>query len=277
MKKNILTYGAFLLLALSGCGGGDSPSPTPPPTPEPEPEELEVAFTSTFSGASTFTGFQSNDNISVTAFEGGDVFESDVVYTFTGNTFKSVDPIEYEDDDQSLSFIAVYPYTEDIDGAFTFKVKADQSSQRDFKESHLLTAQISSTKQLTPQFSFVARTAAVSINVVGRTGGSLNFYAMPNVDCNIANGTFVASGDVTTFTPLQNGDTYSIMVAPQDIAAGTVIAEYIVDGEVHQWTTTTSLPLTAGEAMEFEWSIDDNRIMFNGQIIGWSVVQGGSI
>ncbi len=237
-------------------------------------ESGEVVFTSSISEQSRATSsvFESGDDIYVTALEGATAHATKVLYSYNGSIFTSNDPIVYDDESQLLSYRAVYPAVSDYADSFSFSILADQSSGDNYEMSDLLIANASATSSICPELEFYHKMANVVINITtsGKSGGAMEIEAKNTATCDVVGGTYVASGSDVTITPAASGSAgYTAIVAPQTIAANSLIATYVVGGITYTWKADANITLLSGYKYTYNWNLTDREVTLDSVINNW--------
>ena len=130
----------------------------------------------------------------------------------TSATLTSTDPY-YWTNHNDITVTAWWPYTAGETTPPAVKVKANQSTQKDFEGSDLIVADGQTVTYGSPTLRFTHRTARVTIVLTDYTEGlaSVRLTGLSTEDDNPAE-----------ITPYDKGsNTYTAIVAPQSVAAGT--------------------------------------------------------
>ena len=130
----------------------------------------------------------------------------------TSATLTSTDPY-YWTNRKDITVTAWWPYTEGETTPPAVKVKADQSTQKDFEGSDLIVADGQTVTYGSPTLRFTHRTARVTIVLTDYTEESMVVQLT---------GLSTENGNPDEITPYDKGsNTYTALVAPQSVAAGT--------------------------------------------------------
>ena len=130
----------------------------------------------------------------------------------TSATLTSTDPY-YWTNHNDITVTAWWPYTEGEITPPAVKVKADQSTQKDFEGSDLIVADGQTVTYGSPTLRFTHRTARVTIVLTDYTEGLASVQLT---------GLSTENGNPDKITPYDKGsNTYTAIVAPQSVAAGT--------------------------------------------------------
>ena len=130
----------------------------------------------------------------------------------TNATLTSTDPY-YWTSHNDITVTAWWPYTEGETTPPAVKVKANQSSQKDFETSDLIVADGQTVTYGSPTLRFTHRTARVTIVLTDYTEGLVSVQLT---------GLSTEGDNPDIITPYDKGsNTYTAIVAPQSVAAGT--------------------------------------------------------
>ena len=157
-----------------------------------------------------WTGVQS-----VAVLMDGTVKAYDVTLTTadpTSATLTSTDPY-YWTNHKDITVTAWWPYTAGETTPPAVKVKANQSTRKDFETSDLIVAGGQTVTYGSPTLRFTHRTARVTIVLTDYTEGLASVQLT---------GLSTENGNPDEITPYDKGsNTYTALVAPQSVAAGT--------------------------------------------------------
>ena len=130
----------------------------------------------------------------------------------TSATLTSTDPY-YWTNHNDITVTAWWPYTAGETTPPAVKVKANQSTQKDFEGSDLIVADGQKVTYGSPTLRFTHRTARVTIVLTDYTEGLASVRLT---------GLSTENGNPDKITPYGKGsNTYTAIVAPQSVAAGT--------------------------------------------------------
>ena len=130
----------------------------------------------------------------------------------TSATLTSTDPY-YWTSHNDITVTAWWPYTEGETTPPAVKVKANQSTQKDFEGSDLIVADGQTVTYGSPTLRFTHRTARVTIVLTDYTEGLASVRLT---------GLSTEGDNPAEITPYDKGsNTYTAIVAPQSVAAGT--------------------------------------------------------
>ena len=152
---------------------------------------------------------------SVAVMIGGKVKAYDVTPTTADNTsatLTSTDP-HYWADHNDLRVTAWWPYTAGETAMPVVKVRQDQSTQDGYEGSDFIAAEEQAVSYANPMLRFTHRTARVTVALTDCPEESMNVRLT---------GLSTENGNPAVIAPYnQSGDTYTALVAPQKVAAGT--------------------------------------------------------
>ena len=130
----------------------------------------------------------------------------------TSATLTSTDPY-YWTNRKDITVTAWWPYTEGETTPPAVKVKANQSTQKDFEGSDLIVADGQTVTYGSPTLRFTHRTARVTIVLTDYTEGLASVWLT---------GLSTEGDNPDIIVPYDKGsNTYTALVAPQSVAAGT--------------------------------------------------------
>ena len=130
----------------------------------------------------------------------------------TSATLTSTDP-HYWTNHNDITVTAWWPYTAGETTPPAVKVKANQSAQKDFETSDLIVADGQTVTYGSPTLRFTHRTARVTIVLTDYTEESM-VVQLTGLSTEGGN-----PAEITLYN--KGGDTYTALVAPQNVAAGT--------------------------------------------------------
>ena len=152
---------------------------------------------------------------SVAVLMDGTVKAYDVTFTTaepTNATLTSTDP-HYWTNREDITVTAWWPYTAGETTPSAVKVKANQSTQKDFEGSDLIVADGQTVTYGSPTLRFTHRTARVTIVLTDYTEGLASVQLT---------GLSTEGDNPDIIVPYDKGsNTYTALVAPQSVAAGT--------------------------------------------------------
>ena len=280
---NKLTYGGLLFgAAICATGCSDTEDAIQSPS-----KDGAVTFTATMATSvrATETSFENGDEISVFAVRpnGSDIdlkstnFADNVKYAFNGVRFEAVGDGIIKEENEELAYYAIYPYSPDNGAEFKFSVKADQSEHADYTASDLCTVSTSPQAEAEVDLKFYHRLSRLVVNIIGfNIAGDLNLelqnvYSGADVDLN-AN-TFVVDTSSDRINIIPNRETatsYSVVIPPQTIMAGTEFVKATLNGREFMIKTPSNLEVASGREYSLNMSLVNGEIVLgNGLINPW--------
>ena len=165
----------------------------------------------------------------------------------TSATLTSTDP-HYWTNHDDITVTAWWPYTEGETTPPAVVVRADQSSPTDFEGSDFISAENQPVSYGNPTLRFTHRTARVTVVLTDYTEG------MASVKLT---GLSTENGNPAEIAPYdKGGDTYTALVAPQSVAAGTAfITCAFTNGKVFVYKMKKNAEWKAGEEYTYTVSL----------------------
>ena len=165
----------------------------------------------------------------------------------TGATLTSDDP-HYWTNHDNITATAWWPYTAGETTPPAVKVAADQSARKDFEGSDLIVAEEQTVSYGNPTLRFTHRTARVTV--------ILTDYTEERIFVRLT-GLSTADGNPAVIAPYnKGGDTWSALVAPQKVAAGTAfITCKFTNGKVFVYKMQNDAEWKAGEEYTYTVSL----------------------
>ena len=187
---------------------------------------------------------------SVAVLMDGTVKAYDVTPTTSDNTsatLTSTDP-HYWTNHNNITVTAWWPYTEGETTPPAVVVRADQSSPTDFEGSDFISAENQPVSYGNPTLRFTHRTARVTVVLTDYTEG------MASVKLT---GLSTENGNPAEIAPYdKGGDTYTALVAPQTVAAGTAfITCKFTNGKVFAYKMKNDTDWQAGKEYTYTVSL----------------------
>ena len=165
----------------------------------------------------------------------------------TSAMLTSTDP-HYWTNHDDITVTAWWPYTEGETTPPAVVVRADQSSPTDFEGSDFISAENQPVSYGNPTLRFTHRTARVTVVLTDYTEG------MASVKLT---GLSTENGNPAVIAPYdKGGDTYTALVAPQSVAAGTAfITCAFTNGKVFVYKMQKAAEWKAGEEYTYTVSL----------------------
>ena len=165
----------------------------------------------------------------------------------TGATLTSDDP-HYWTNHDNITVTAWWPYTAGETTPPAVKVAADQSARKDFEGSDLIVAEEQTVSYGNPTLRFTHRTAQITVVLTNYTEG-LASVRLTGLSTENGNPAEIAPYD-------KGGDTYTALVAPQSVAAGTAfITCAFTNGKVFVYKMKEATDWQAGEEYTYTVSL----------------------
>ena len=143
---------------------------------------------------------------------------------------------------------AWWPYTEGETTPTAVVVKADQSAREDFEASDLIVAEEQTVSYGNPTLRFTHRTARVTVVLTDYTEEQM-FVRLTGLSTENGNPAVIAPYD-------KGGDTYTALVAPQTVAAGTAfITCKFTNGKVFVYKMKNDTDWQAGKEYTYTVSL----------------------
>lgn len=165
----------------------------------------------------------------------------------TGAMLTSDDP-HYWTNHDNITVTAWWPYTEGETTPPAVKVAADQSARKDFEGSDFIVAEEQTVSYGNPTLRFTHRTARVTVILTDYTEERM-FVRLTGLS--------TENGNPAQITPYnKGGDTYTALVAPQTVAAGTAfITCKFTNGKVFVYKMQSDTHWQAGEEYTYTVSL----------------------
>ena len=165
----------------------------------------------------------------------------------TSATLTSTDPY-YWTNHNDITVTAWWPYTAGETTPSAVKVKANQSARKDFEGSDLIVAEEQTVSYGNPTLRFTHRTARVTVVLTDYTEEQM-FVWLTGLSTENGNPAVIAPHD-------KGGDTYTALVAPQTVAAGTAfITCKFTNGKVFVYKMKNDTDWQAGEEYTYTVSL----------------------
>ncbi len=165
----------------------------------------------------------------------------------TSATLTSDEPY-YWTNHNNITVTAWWPYTAGETTPPAVKVAADQSARKDFEGSDLIVAEEQTVSYGNPTLRFTHRTARVTVVLTDYTEGMAS-VRLTGLSTENGNPAEIAPHD-------KGGDTYTALVAPQSVAAGTAfITCAFNNGKVFVYKMQKAAEWKAGEEYTYTVSL----------------------
>ena len=187
---------------------------------------------------------------SVAVLMDGTVKAYDVTPTTADNTSATLTSDEpyYWTNHNNITVTAWWPYTTGETTPPAVKVAADQSARKDFEGSDFIVAEEQTVSYGNPTLRFTHRTARVTVILTDYTEEQM-FVRLTGLSTENGNPAVIAPHD-------KGGDTYTALVAPQTVAAGTAfIACTFNNGKTFAYRMQGAADWQAGEEYTYTVSL----------------------
>ena len=165
----------------------------------------------------------------------------------TSAMLTSDDP-HYWTNHDDITVTAWWPYTAGETTPPAVKVAANQSARKDFEGSDLIVAEEQTVSYGNPTLRFTHRTARVTVILTDYTEEQM-FVRLTGLSTENGNPAVIAPHD-------KGGDTYTALVAPQSVAAGTAfITCKFTNGKVFVYKMKNDAEWKAGEEYTYTVSL----------------------
>lgn len=165
----------------------------------------------------------------------------------TSATLTSDDP-HYWTNHDNITVTAWWPYTAGETTPPAVKVAADQSARKNFEGSDLIVAEEQTVSYGNPTLRFTHRTARVTVILTDYTEEQM-FVWLTGLSTENGNPAVIAPHD-------KGGDTYTALVAPQTVAAGTAfITCKFTNGKVFAYKMKNDTDWQAGKEYTYTVSL----------------------
>ena len=187
---------------------------------------------------------------SVAVLMDGTVKAYDVTPTTADNTSATLTSDEpyYWTNHNNITVTAWWPYTAGEKTPPAVKVAADQSARKNFEGSDLIVAKEQTVSYGNPTLRFTHRTAQITVVLTNYTEG-LASVRLTGLSTENGNPAEIAPYD-------KGGDTYTALVAPQSVAAGTAFVTCtFTNGKVFVYKMKNDAEWKAGEEYTYTVSL----------------------
>ena len=181
----------------------------------------------------------------------------------TSATLTSTDPY-YWTNHNDITVTAWWPYTAGETTPPAVKVKANQSTQKDFEGSDLIVADGQTVTYGSPTLRFTHRTARVTIELKPGTGfTSVAGATVSLVSLSADNGNPTA---IKTYNA--SGNTYEALTAPQTVVAGKPFVKVELGGGTFYFRPQNNVVLAAGNRYTYTVKVNATGLTLEGCTIG---------
>ena len=184
-------------------------------------------------------------------------------------TLTSTDPY-YWTNHNDITVTAWWPYTAGETTPPAVKVKANQSTQKDFEGSDLIVANGQTVTYGSPTLRFTHRTARVTLELTpgtGFTSGAGATVSLESLSADTGNPTAIKTYNAS-------GNTYEALTAPQTVAAGKPFVKVELGSGTFYFRPQNNVVLEAGSRYKYTVKVNTTGLTLEGCTIG-SWVDGG--
>ena len=279
MKKNLVL--AAVAALMFSCS--ENPTPEPEPTPQPTPEKWAINIATNITRA-TDTAFENGDKVGIYVVNEPNALKAygnhadNIGFTYSGSWSTST-PIYWKDETTKADFYCYYPYASDITNieAYSFAVKADQSSVANYKASDFLWGKTTGVAPTKEAVGITVKHAMSNIIVKLVPGNGYTAEDMANASVkvcglktnstiNLAAGVVTATGDAEEITPMNESNQLRALVVPQSVTDTDLIKVTIGD---KVYTLNQSIEFKSGKQHTCTLTIERTNQGINIGIGGW--------
>ena len=279
MKKNLVL--AAVAALMFSCS--ENPTPEPEPTPQPTPEKWAINIATNITRA-TDTAFENGDKVGIYVVNEPNALKAygnhadNIGFTYSGSWSTST-PIYWKDETTKADFYCYYPYASDITNieAYSFAVKADQSSVANYKASDFLWGKTTGVAPTKEAVGITVKHAMSNIIVKLVPGNGYTTEDMANASVkvcglktnstiNLAAGVVTATGDAEEITPMNESNQLRALVVPQSVTDTDLIKVTIGD---KVYTLNQSIEFKSGKQHTCTLTIERTNHGINIGIGGW--------
>lgn len=275
MKKNIFLLS--LTAMMLSC------SDTTVPEPEPIPDKWAINIATSITRA-TDTAFEKGDKVGLYVVNEPNTLRTNgnhvdnVCFTYSGN-WTTTTPIYWKDDTTKADFYCYYPYDSNISNveAYSFGVRANQSSISDYKDSDFLWGKIAKVAPTKESVNITVKHAMsnIVIKLVAGNGYTAEDMAnatvticglKTNATINFETGEVTAVGSIEEMVPMLEGNQLLALVVPQSVTDTDLIKVTIGD---NVYTHNQSIEFKSGKQHTCTLTIERTNQGINIGISGW--------
>lgn len=299
MKKFFLFVlaGCFFLAGCSKGNGGEDPTPEPP-TPV-EPSKIPINITAGVWTRATDSAFEQGDKtgIYVVNFNGASAGSlattgnhvDNMRFTYSDSWTPDV-PIYWKDLTTKADFYCYYPHTANISDvtAYAFSVKADQSSESNYKASDFLWGKTASIAPTADPVQITVKHAMSNLLIYLKAGTGYKPEDLKQAKITIcgvktdatidlATGKASATGTAVDMIPKAEADCYRALVVPQGITDSDLI-KVSVGG--YEYVLRQTITFEANKQHSCTLTVNKTNEGINIGIGGWETDEsdyGGSV
>ena len=181
----------------------------------------------------------------------------------TSATLTSTDPY-YWTNHKDITVTAWWPYTAGETTPPAVKVKANQSTQKDFEGSDLIVADGQTVTYGGPTLRFTHRTARVTIELKPGTG----FTSVAGATVSLVSLSADNGNPTSIKTYNASGNTYEALTAPQTVAADKPFIRVELGSGIFYFRPQTNVVLEAGNRYKYIVKVNTTGLTLEGCTIG---------
>ena len=257
--KKVLLFAAIAAATFTSCQKSDVTV-----TSEKEVNFMIDRYVTRVTTANNVSQFEEGDVIAVTS-SGLYADITDAQYTVGANNLTGSAAVYYKYD-QTASFTAHYPANlNNVDGAITMTVAADQSSAEKFHNNMFMVATATGSKlNNNVTFKFAHQLSMVKVKLTAFDANSLSLLnVLPEVTWN--NGQLQqAAGTATALNSYKiNQNEFWVLLPAQTINPGEFISINATDGKVYTFTLGSALTLNTAKVKTITLSINGSEVVMS--------------
>lgn len=199
-----------------------------------------------------------------------------------GEKWNAETPMYWDDKETHADFYCYYPYGTPTDvNSYSFSVKADQSSETDYKASDFIwgkatdiaptenTIQIGTSHLMSNALIYVKPGSGFTAEKFAAADIRVNVCnVMTGAGINLADGTVTASGQTTDLTPFKENDHYRAIIVPQTVpSSADSLIRVTIDGVAYN--LVKSFTFVSGEQHKFTVVVNKTSSGINVGISDW--------
>lgn len=300
MKKNVLLV-LMTCMVFAGCSKSDDGGtlePSNPVTPN-EPTKIPINVATNVWTRATDSAFEINDKVGiyVVNFNGSTAgtldnmgnYVDNMCFTYSGSWVPAT-PIYWLDQTTKADFYCYYPYASVVNNitAYPFAVKADQSTDGNYKASEFLWGKRESVTPTAEPVQITVKHAMSNLIVKLQAGQGYTDADMEraivtilgmktNATVNLATGVATATGSAYDILPKQENYGYRALIVPQSVSNAPLIKVTI---DENQYVLTQTMTFEANKQHTCTLTVNRTGNGINIGIGGWDsddIDHGGTV
>ena len=282
--KKLLAIAAVASVLFS-CSKTPNPEPEPKPEPSPVPEKWAIKIAPSITKV-TDSAFENGDKVGIYVVNDPNTLKSsgnhvdNLGFTYSG-TWTSSSTAFWKDETTKADFYCYFPYVAGISNTeeHSFEVKADQSTEANYKASDFLwgkTAGATPTKNAV-SINMYHKMSYITVKLVAGDGytdedlknASVTICGLKTKSSiNLATGAVSAAGDAHDITPLAGNGQLRALVVPQSVKDIDIIKVTVGDTT---YKLNQSIELKSGTQHTCTLTVDRSGQGINISIGGWEI------